>query len=311
MKLVQITDIHLFGDHSGCMAEWPGRPTLQSLSVVLDDIQRRAPDLDALVVSGDVADSGLDAGAYITLRRELQRRGLLERTHVIPGNHDRRAPLLAAFPECKCTHLDGDEVDKTGSESVEASFAASVHTEDGEWRLIGLDTGGTSSAPSLSARQLQLLAGELGDTQHYGKRTLLFMHHAPVAVGHFFDSPFPATVLTLLESTLCGSKRVEALLAGHNHYECKAEFGGLPVLVSPSTNCQYATNPSGGEWMVASAAADHTHLAGIDPQAPVHHPANPLMAPGYRIVEGLASGGLRSQCVWVTSAASVGAAAAL
>jgi hypothetical protein len=81
MKLVQITDIHLFGDRAGCMAEWPGRPTLQSLSVVLDDIQRRVPDLGALVVSGDVADSGLDTGAYVTLRRELEHRGL-ERTHI-------------------------------------------------------------------------------------------------------------------------------------------------------------------------------------------------------------------------------------
>jgi Icc protein len=309
MKLVQITDIHLFGDRAGCMAEWPGRPTLQSLSLVLDDILRRVPDLDALVVSGDVADSGLDEGAYVTLRRELEHRGLLERTHVIPGNHDRRAPLLAAFPECECTHLDGDNVGQTGDELVEASFAASVHTEEGEWRLIGLDSGGTSSAPTLSAGQLQLLARELADTRHDGKRTLLFMHHSPVAVGHFFDSPFTDTVLASLESTLHGSRRVEAILAGHNHYECKAEFVGLQVLVSPSTTCQYATNPS-GEWMVASAAADHTHIAGIDPQAPAHHPANPLMVPGYRIVEGLTSG-LRSQCIWVPSAASVGAAAAL
>ena len=312
MKLVQITDIHLFSDRAGCMAEWPGRPTLQSLSVVLDDILRRVPDLDALVVSGDVADSGLDAGAYLTLRRELERRGgLLERTHIIPGNHDRRAPLLAAFPECDGTRIHSDAVSQAGGELTEASFAASVHIANGEWRLIGLDSGGTSSAPTLSSAQLQRLSNELGDAQHRDKRTLLFMHHAPVAVGHYFDSPFPDTVLASLESTLRGSTRVEAFLTGHNHYEGEAEFAGLPVLVSPSTTCQYATNPADGSWMVASAAADHTHLAGIDPQAPAHHLANPLMVPGYRIVEGLPSGGLRSQCVWVPGAASVGVAAAL
>lgn len=46
------------------------------------------------------ADSGLDEQAYFTLRSELARRGSapLRRAHIIPGNHDRRAPLLSAFP---------------------------------------------------------------------------------------------------------------------------------------------------------------------------------------------------------------------
>ena len=313
MKLVQITDIHLFSDPAGCMAEWPGRPTLQSLSVVLDDILRRVPDLDALVVSGDVADSGLDAEAYVTLRMELERRGrgLLQRTHVIPGNHDRRAPLLAAFPNCERTHANVDDADAAGDERIDASFVASMNDGDGEWRLIGLDSGGTSSAPSLSSVQLQRLADELDDARHRDKRTLLFMHHAPVAVGHFFDSPFPDAVLASLEETLRGSKRVEAVLAGHNHYECEAEFAGLPVLVCPSTACQYATNPANKKWMVASAAPDHTHVAGIDPQAPVYHRDNPLMVPGYRIVEAMGCGALNSHCVWVPDAARVGVAAAL
>ena len=220
MKLVQITDIHLFSDRAGCMAEWPGRPTLQSLSVVLDDILRRVPDLDALVVSGDVADSGLDAGAYLTLRRELERRGgLLERTHIIPGNHDRRAPLLAAFPECEGTRIHSDAVSQAGGELTEASFAASVHIANGEWRLIGLDSGGTSSAPTLSSAQLQRLSNELGDAQHRDKRTLLFMHHPPSAVGHYFDSPFEGQ----LDPVLRGSGRVDGIFCGHVHWEASVD----------------------------------------------------------------------------------------
>ena len=145
------------------------------------------------------------------------------------------------------------------------------------------------------------------------------MHHAPVAVGHYFDSPFTADVRSQLKSLLLhGEGRVEALFAGHNHYEGRAEIAGVPIYVSPSTACQYALNPTTttdessprGEWMVASAAADHTHPPGIDPQAPVHDPRNPLMVPGYRVIEG-GRGALETHCVWVPQAAAVGVAASL
>jgi Icc protein len=306
MKVVQITDIHLFGDESGCMAEWPGRPTLASLSLVLDDVLRTAPDLDALVVSGDVADVGTDDGAYFTLRQELERRGLLALSHVIPGNHDRRAPLLTAFPACQSDPGLADGGD------CEVSFAVSVHATDGEWRLVGLDSGGAGAAPTLSMSQLQRLENELGDAHHAGKRTLLFMHHSPVAVGHYFDSPFADTVREPLESILRDSgRRVDALFTGHNHYESESEIVGVPVYVAPSTACQYATNPADErQWMVASAASDHSHLGGIDPQAPVHHLENALMPPGYRIIESdPSSRQLVTHCVWVPEAAKVGVAA--
>ena len=238
VKVVQITDIHLFGDEGGCMAEWPGRPTFASLCLVLDDIQRRVPDLDALVVSGDIADLGLDDdGAYLALRRELERRGggLLARTHVIPGNHDRRDPLLAAFPECMSDVARAGEGERLGDPDV--SFAVTVTSGGKEWRLVGLDSGGrsfllpgeTRAAPTLSPAQLQRLEDELNDGQHRGKHTLLFMHHAPVAVGHFFDRPFTDAVRQSLVAMLRGSGRVQAIFTGHVHYECQSEIAGVPI----------------------------------------------------------------------------------
>jgi len=317
MKIAQITDIHLGGTPDFCMAEWPGRPTLASLSLVLDDIQRTVPDLDALVVTGDIADLGLDdPGGYMTLRRELERRGggLLQRSFIIPSNHDRRAPLLEAWPECR----SDPQADRSASADPDVSFYASVPSADGEeWRLVGLDSGGRSfllpeearSGPTLAPSQLQGLADELSDGQHEGKRTLLFMHHAPVAVGHYFDSPFAESVRGSLESMLRESGRVEAIFTGHVHYACQGELAGLPIYASPSTCCQYTTNPADGEWMVASSASDHTHPAGIDPQAPTR--GHSLVPPGYRIIEADGDGAVETRCVWVAEAADVGAAASL
>ena len=110
VKVVQITDLHLFSNHghdahppeySNGVLQTAGRPpTHASLSAVLDDIQCTVPDLDALVISGNMVDNGADdPAAYKVLRKELAGRELAGRTHVIPGNHDRQAPLLEAFPE--------------------------------------------------------------------------------------------------------------------------------------------------------------------------------------------------------------------
>lgn len=102
MKVVQITDLHLYSDIGG--SDDPTHPVHHAaLAAVLDDIQASHPDLGTLVISGDVAaitgSQPIDELAYRNLRRELLGRGeLLSRTRVIPGNHDNRRLLLATLP---------------------------------------------------------------------------------------------------------------------------------------------------------------------------------------------------------------------
>lgn len=81
MTVVQITDLHLFSDPRASLPELPDRPTLASLAGVLNHIERNVPHLDALVISGDIAATRDDEGAYGNLRQQLAKRGgLLSRT---------------------------------------------------------------------------------------------------------------------------------------------------------------------------------------------------------------------------------------
>jgi len=297
MRVVQITDLHLFSDREGSLPEHPGRPTHASLAAVLDHIEAHAGNFDALVVSGDIAaNSGcepLDELAYSHLREELGRRGgaaLLARTHVIPGNHDCRASLLKHFPTC--------QADQMGSKT-EVSFAASVAAASGseEWRLVGLDSGGKEERPEIGPSQLQRLRDELDDPRHQGKATLLFMHHPPVAVGAYYDTPHSADPVSAVDytpwqtptdtpsdadalATAAAGGRVKAIVCGHVHWEGTGQLGGMPVLSSPATCCQYMAKAGDHDaWMVTA------------------HP------PGYRVIESVAGepGRLNSRVVWVTT----------
>jgi Icc protein len=297
MRVIQITDLHLFSDREESLPEHPGRPTHASLAAVLDHIEAHAGDFDALVVSGDIAaNSGcepLDELAYSHLRKELERRGgaaLLARTHVIPGNHDCRASLLKHFPAC--------QADQMGPKT-EVSFAASVAAASGseEWRLVGLDSGGKKERPEIGPSQMQRLREELDNSRHQGKPTLLFMHHPPVAVGAYFDTPHPADPVSVLDYTpwqtptdipsnpealaaaAAAGGRVKAIVCGHVHWEGTGQLGGTPVLTSPATCCQYMAKAKDHDaWMVTA------------------HP------PGYRVIESVAGepGRVQSRVVWVT-----------
>lgn len=157
------------------------------------------------------------------------------------------------------------------------------------------------------------MSDELGDKRHANKKTLLFMHHAPVPVvskhreQHYFSSTFMDDVreplLSILDDSTGG--RVQGIFTGHVHGECSAHFAGIPVYTSPSTCCQYTTNPKDGQWMVAPVS---THSASADPQAPTYDPRHPLQVPGFRVIEADVSGVLSTRVVWVFEAARVGVA---
>eukprot|EP01046_Picozoa_sp_COSAG06_P040842 COSAG06_NODE_4985_length_3806_cov_2.019153_2_plen_213_part_00 len=190
MRVVQITDLHLYSDLGG--SDDPTHPVhAASLAAVLDDIQANVPELDAIVISGDIAattgKTALDELAYSNLRRELEgRAGLLERTFMIPGNHDHRHLMLRTFPECcEADGADGALDDRAAAADGDADLGLLFTASVGAWRLVGLDSravSGSGLEPQLPPLQLERLRQELADPSHQDKRTILFMHHPPIPV---------------------------------------------------------------------------------------------------------------------------------
>jgi hypothetical protein len=260
--LVQITDLHTASNPT--LAPSPQFSSLFTAIVrmVLDDALHKYPKLDRLLVTGDLVDRGnKDPLAYVNLRRELEERGILNRTLIIAGNHDNRENLCAVFPD-SCSAEGKPQTFFADSEpNNQTFFAESLKRPDGgnAWRLIGLD----SRDRLLHEDQLRRVEAEFNEAGLAGTPTLMFMHHPPVKVGSYWD-PTRLTntneLIAVLHADSGSPRRLRAIFCGHVHWEGEAELGGLtkdesapvPVYATPATSRQFGPSvedPSRAEWL--------------------------------------------------------------
>ena len=92
MKLIQVTDVHL-----GRQGERRyGVDLHRRLASCIAHINAHHGGAALCVVTGDLTETGAPE-SYADLRTALS--GLSVPWRLLPGNHDRRANLVAAFPE--------------------------------------------------------------------------------------------------------------------------------------------------------------------------------------------------------------------
>ena len=150
--LLQISDTHLG-------AAWDDAEPEDCLRAAVEAILALPQRPDALLVSGDLTDSGAPA-EYARVRELLAPLGL--EPHVIPGNHDLRGPLREAFG------LPGE-----GEEH--ASHVADL----GPLRLVCLDsTVPGAEGGALDEGRIEWLDAALGEDRE--TPTVIAMHHPPL-----------------------------------------------------------------------------------------------------------------------------------
>ena len=218
VRIVQVTDAHLYRDTDGVLA---GVSTWNTFRAVLAQIERQHGEFDYLILTGDLAqDEELET--YLMLREALG--DWLERCRIIPGNHDDPANLRKAFPDL-FSH-DGGPL----------TFALPI----GDWKIIGLDShlpGETKGRGG--ADQLQWLRDQL--RMDPGTRTLIFVHHPPIAINvDWLDTiglDGAADLIDLIES----SPQIKVICAGHVHQEFAGRIGAAAMYTTPSTCVQFGT----------------------------------------------------------------------
>ena len=216
IRIVQVTDTHLFCEPDGVLA---GVPTWQTFRAVLRKIGREHRDFDHLILTGDLAqDEELET--YLMLREALG--DWIERCRIIPGNHDDRANLRKAFPEL------------FSQQEEPLTFTLST----GGWKIIGLDShlpGETKGR--VDAGQLQWLRDEL--RQDPGARILLFIHHPPVAINVRWLDDIGLDGAFDLVNLIEASPQIRVICAGHVHRAFKGRIGAAAVYTTPSTCVQF------------------------------------------------------------------------
>ncbi|MGW7252836.1 metallophosphoesterase family protein [Streptomyces sp. NPDC054834] len=262
MRILHLSDTHLERTDA---PNAHGVPATESLRLMLAEL-RHQRDIDAIVVSGDLADDGA-VEAYTTVRELLGEFARIWNAPVFhtTGNHDEREAFAKVLGS---GHLTADGTDRAESvlESTEGERAA-VSTVGGH-RFVTLD----SLVPGkvygrLGAAQLDWLREVLRTPAERG--TVLAFHHPPISL----DEPAMRAFGLLDPAGLADAVRdtdVRVILTGHFHLQLFGFLERTPVWVTPGVvNRVDLTTAPGTERAVRGASASLVELGG--PASPMFH----------------------------------------
>ncbi len=220
-KIIQITDTHIVG--RGELAY--GRvDTAAALSETVDTINRMLPqlgDVGMVMVTGDLTEHG-NAQEYDYFRTLMAPLALPY--CVVPGNHDKRDPMRAAF-----ITADGQPGWMPDAGPINWSI------DLGDIAVIGLDTLVEGSPHGLlTDESLAYLTKELA---RFGDKPVLAgMHHPPFETGIYpmdMQNLKNADALLVAIANHPGELR---LTCGHVHRSVATVFGGRLCQIAPGTS---------------------------------------------------------------------------
>jgi Icc protein len=206
VTLAHFSDIHLGQDHDGD----GGARALRRARQVVDYLNAMAGHVDAVLVTGDLADHGTP-DEYRQVRELL---GTL-RFPVLtcPGNHDDRV---------------GYQTVLLGEPDEHGEPVNHVHQVAGLTIAMCDSSIPRRNEGLLDETTLTWLDKVLTDTE---EPALVCFHHPPVRLHH----PFIDTIRLQNEERLAEvlNDKVVAVLCGHAHTAATTTFAGRPLLVAP------------------------------------------------------------------------------
>ncbi|MGW0364583.1 metallophosphoesterase [Streptomyces sp. NPDC002990] len=226
--IAHLSDVHLDGD----------RRAADRTRAVMEYLDGLPYELDAVLVSGDIADHG-SAAEYEEARKVLRSRHPLV---VCPGNHDERVAfrqvLLGEGPGAVASTEPVDQVLR-GDGFVLAVCDSSVPGEHhgflGESTLRWLD---------------DLLAATPRRTP-----VLVAFHHPPLPLHTPYVDDIRQFGVERLAELAGRHPHLTAFLCGHAHTAAATTFAGRPLLVAPGVVSTLRL-----PWEARSGADEHVHL---------------------------------------------------
>jgi Icc protein len=214
IRIAQISDLHI--KPPGTLA-YGKVDTAKALERCVAALNEFAPAPDFVVISGDLADAP-SVEEYDHLQRLLV--PLKFPFAGIPGNHDSREMMRAAFPDAAYAHASGPLNQKI---------------EVGELDLLLLD----SSVPGkphgeLDPPTLQWLDATLASSR--GRPALVFLHHPPFLTGIWHMDRQNLHNAAELAAIIQRHPRVQLVATGHVHRATLTMFAGRPCTICPVAN---------------------------------------------------------------------------
>jgi Icc protein len=202
-KILVFTDIHFLPEGETIIGIDPAERFAQGLA----HAQQNHPDAARIVITGDLTHHGT-APEYERLHAELSKARIP--VSLMLGNHDRRGPFRAVFPDTPQTP-DG--------------FVQDVIDLD-DTRLILLDTlnedADDTHSGLLCDTRLDWMETAIAGAGR--RRVILFMHHPPILTGFGGMDWIGLKSRRQLAGRLEGHDTVHQIVAGHIHRTIQGGF---------------------------------------------------------------------------------------
>jgi Icc protein len=212
VRVLQLTDIHLFADPEG---ELLGQNTRSTFELVLDLVRKTFWPVDRILLTGDLVHDETPAGyRYLEQRMEA----LATPCHCLPGNHDSSRLMADVLPRGPLT--------------------IPISTHCGAWNLVFLDsTIPGEDGGHLGTAQLEALESALGESPD--RHALVCLHHQPVPVGSAWMDTMALDNPEAFFRVIDQHPQVRGVLWGHVHQEFTGWRRQILLLGSPSTCIQF------------------------------------------------------------------------
>jgi len=212
IRILHLTDSHLFGERTGTLLGVDTQSTFESV-VALAALEKNAPDL--VLATGDLSQDGSPA-SYARLQAMLGELGAP--VYWLPGNHDKTEVMAAA--------LNGGKV--RPDRQVNA----------GDWNIVLLDSVVPGEVHGfLEAGELEHLSAclEAASASH----ALVALHHHPVAHGSAWIDGIGLRNAQEFFAVIDRHPQVRAIIWGHVHQDFAQQRGNVQMWGTPSTCFQF------------------------------------------------------------------------
>lgn len=217
LRIVQVTDTHLFGDVGGKLL---GVPTYDSMHAVLSQLDAFPFQADAMLVTGDLSQDGSEQ-SYRLLDDAMARFGAP--VFWLPGNHDEPRNLEKVGRERDHLH----------------KVIRSEH-----WQIVMLDSQ-VEGAVFGQLRQEELDMLERALTEREDLHTLVCLHHHPIPMNSEWMDNIGLRNRQALMDILSSHDNAKGVLWGHVHQSCDGYVNGVRLMSTPSTCIQFEPQTSG------------------------------------------------------------------
>lgn len=218
MKIVQISDCHLFADSS--KIGYNNINPFRSLEQILAQCKVQRPDV--LLVTGDISGDG-SGQSYQHFSHLIQAAQIGCRIGIIPGNHDNQQQLAANIIE---------------------QYLWLHHPRlvlPNQWHIHLLDTQYHQTIGQISENHLTSLTGYV--QQHANEYHLLAAHHHPIPCGGWMDK-HEWTNRQDFNAVVANHQSIKGVIYGHIHTAIDQQVDQCLYMACPSTCWQFANQES-------------------------------------------------------------------